>query len=412
MNIILSNYRYFISGGPERYMFSIKKLLEEKGHEVIPFSVKSSKNKKTKYSKYFLDAIGSENSTYFHEYKLNLKSITKILTRQIYSPEGYFKARKLSRETSPDLLYSLHFLNKMSPSILDGFKSTKIPIVVRISDFGLICPQGHLYSNGAICEACINEGFSQAIKKKCVKGSIAGSIIKALALKIHRIIGSIERVDAWIFPSKFTRKKYIDAGFEEEKTHYIPTFIDTDTITPEHDVQEHFLYFGRVVEEKGVHLLLKAYDKLCSDKPKLLIVGNQEDTTYSSNLVQIYGKQVDFIQFMPKSKLSEYIKKAIAIIIPSVWYDNLPNVLLEAYAHGKPVIAPNHGCFSEFVSHKYTGLLYSPNNTEDLVSCLKWANNNKSSIKKMGRDARRYVEQQHSPGKHCEALLKIFGKFA
>ena len=42
MKIILVNYRYFISGGPERYYFNIKEILEKNGHEVIPFSVKSS----------------------------------------------------------------------------------------------------------------------------------------------------------------------------------------------------------------------------------------------------------------------------------------------------------------------------------------------------------------------------------
>ena len=44
MRILLVNYRYFISGGPEKYMFNIKKMLEDNGHEVIPFSIHSNKN--------------------------------------------------------------------------------------------------------------------------------------------------------------------------------------------------------------------------------------------------------------------------------------------------------------------------------------------------------------------------------
>ena len=53
MKILLVNYRYFISGGPEKYMFNIKRVLEEKGHEVIPFSVHSNRNVETEYSRYF-----------------------------------------------------------------------------------------------------------------------------------------------------------------------------------------------------------------------------------------------------------------------------------------------------------------------------------------------------------------------
>ena len=49
MRILLVNYRYFISGGPEKYMFNIKKMLEDHGHEVIPFSIHSNKNVKTEY---------------------------------------------------------------------------------------------------------------------------------------------------------------------------------------------------------------------------------------------------------------------------------------------------------------------------------------------------------------------------
>ena len=43
MRILLVNYRYFISGGPEKYMFNIKTMLENQGHEVIPFSIHSIK---------------------------------------------------------------------------------------------------------------------------------------------------------------------------------------------------------------------------------------------------------------------------------------------------------------------------------------------------------------------------------
>ena len=87
MRILLVNYRYFISGGPEKYMFNIKKMLEDNGHEVIPFSIHSNKNVETEYSKYFVEPIGSRDATYFEECKKTPKVIWQMLTRSIYSTE-------------------------------------------------------------------------------------------------------------------------------------------------------------------------------------------------------------------------------------------------------------------------------------------------------------------------------------
>lgn len=408
MRIILSNYRYFVSGGPERYLFAIKKVLESQGHEVVPFSVRSSKNEPSEYTNHFLDAIGSEDSTYFHEYKMNVRTAAKILARQFYSLEGFFKARGLAHKIDADLVYSLHFLNKMSPSVLDGFKSTGLPVVARISDFGVICPQGHLFHNGKICEACIADGFGQVVKRRCVKNSLAGSLIKASAWKLHRFLGSLDRVNAWVFPSNFTRSKFIEAGMDEAKLHYVPTFIEAEVIIPDFETQEYLLYFGRLVEEKGVHELLEAYTCVTGDKPRLVIIGDRSDSEYSRALVTRYSKEVEFLDFMPKEKLADYIRKAMAVVIPSVWYDNLPNVLLEAYAYGKPVIAPDHGCFNDLVIHERTGLLYNAAEEGALAECLVWSGRNTANLKEMGRAAREFVLRHHSPETHYEHLLGLF----
>ena len=58
MKILIVHYRYFISGGPERYLFNLKEALEARGHEVIPFSIKNSQNVKSLYSNYFVENIG------------------------------------------------------------------------------------------------------------------------------------------------------------------------------------------------------------------------------------------------------------------------------------------------------------------------------------------------------------------
>ena len=78
MKIVIVNYRFFVSGGPERYLFNIIKLLESNGHTIIPFSIKHNKNEPTTYSEYFLNAIGEGNEVYANEYKkTNIDTIKK-----------------------------------------------------------------------------------------------------------------------------------------------------------------------------------------------------------------------------------------------------------------------------------------------------------------------------------------------
>ena len=105
MRILLVNYRYFISGGPEKYMFNIKKMLEDNGHEVIPFSIHSNKNVETEYSKYFVEPIGSRDATYFEECKKTPKVIWQMLTRSIYSTEVEKAIKKEIKDVKPDLVF-------------------------------------------------------------------------------------------------------------------------------------------------------------------------------------------------------------------------------------------------------------------------------------------------------------------
>jgi glycosyltransferase involved in cell wall biosynthesis len=410
MNIILSNYRYFLSGGPERYLFNIKKIFEKNGHNIIPFSVKSVNNEGNLYDKFFMSSIGDGTGTYFEEYKRDPLTVAKLLSRQIYSIEGFYKARRIAKNTNAHILYCLHFLNKMSPSILDGFRSVGIPIVVRISDFGLICPQAHFYNSGRVCEKCIKGDFHNCIRYRCVKNSKIGSLIKAVAYNFHRAIGVFEKVNAIVFPSSFTMQKYIDAGFNKKKLYHVPTFIDFENFRTNFSSQKYLLYFGRITEEKGVHNLIEAYIKMKQEKIRLIIIGDRNDSEYSRALVKIYGHKVQFLGFMRKSELCRYIEKAITVVVPSVWYDNQPNVVLESFATGKPVIAPNHGSFPELISHQDTGILYESGNIESLKDSLEFAISNLEKMRQMGINARDYVQSEHRPMKHYTKLLHLFSR--
>ncbi len=410
MKTILSNYRYFLSGGPEKYLFAIEALLKANGHEVFPFSVKSAKNEKCDHQDRFLSPIGDDFAVYARDYKKSPQTLLKMLARLYYSPGAFFKAQSFARLTDADIVYSLQFLNKMSPSVLDGFKSAGVPVVLRISDFGLICPQAHLFDGSSVCEKCLGGNFFHAVSNRCVMGSRIGSFIKASALTLHRLIGFRNRIDAFVFPSKFTMGRFIEAGFPKDKLHHVPTYIEASSISPCYEPGGHILYFGRLVVEKGVHHLLKAYRDLPADKPRLIAIGALGNTPYADALMNEYKDEVEFHAFMEKDELKKYVQNALCVVIPSIWYDNLPNVLLEAYAYGKPVIAPRHGSFLDLVRDGETGFFYEAGNTNDLREKLAWALAHPNEMADMGRTARALVESEFSPALHYKRLMSIFEK--
>lgn len=410
MRILLVNYRYFISGGPEKYMFNIKKMLEDNGHEVIPFSVHSNKNVETEYSKYFIEPIGSRDAVYYNEVKKTPKSIWQMVTRSIYSGEVKKAIQQEINDIKPDLVYIIHFVNKLSPSVITGAKQMGLPVVLRLSDYFLLCPRFDFIYQKQVCEDCLKSGYMTCIKRNCVQGSKAASLIRVLSMKIHSLIKVYDKVDAFITPSEFLRKKLIDNGFPAEKIHCIPTFTASKSEVGEQQVGTYGLYFGRVTEEKGVETAVRAYEKM-ADK-QLKIMG--DDTTEECIRLKEYVKKkglnnIEFLGFMSGTELEEIIKRARFALIPSIWYDNLPNTALESFQYSKPVIASDIGSLPELVIDGENGYLFEPGNADDLKAKIELLNDDEK-IMTMGRKSRELLEERFAPTRHYNALLQVFQK--
>lgn len=408
MRILLVNYRYFISGGPEKYMFNIKKMLEENGHEVIPFSIHSNKNVETEYSKYFVEPIGSRDATYFEECKKTPKVIMQMLSRSCYSLEVKKAIQKEIIDVKPDLVYIIHFVNKLSPSVIKGAKELGVPVVLRLSDYFLLCPRFDFLCDRKICEDCLTKGYFACLRKKCVKGSLSASLIRVLSMKLHDMMHIYDYVDAFITPSEFLKTKLIANGFHKDKITCIPTFTLSRTTIDEPIVGDYGLYFGRITEEKGVETVVRAYEKLPDKKVKIM----GDDTTEEAIRLKKYIKEqninnIEFLGFKSGNELENVIKKARFTMIPSIWYDNLPNTALESFQYYKPVIASNMGSLPELVLDGVNGYLFDPYNPDELVEKIKMLDDDKLVIE-MGNNSRKRLEDRFSPKTHYDSLLNIF----
>lgn len=413
MKIILINYRFFISGGPERYMFNIINLLQQKGHTVIPFSVKHNKNAATPYENYFLDPIGKGDEVYASEYnKRDFSIVINSLGRMLYSTEAKNKLEVLIKAVQPDLIYVLHYQNKISASIFNAAVKYNIPVVNRISDFGMICANSMLFRTQQkdVCERCLQGSKWNAVKNKCVQDSYIYSAIKAASLFIaDNVVHVKDKINAFVVPSSFTIQKMILNGIDEKKLHHIPTFFSSEiSDEPEKISYESFaVYLGRVVQEKGLFTLIKAF---VNTKNHLKIIGFSNDG-YQAELEQYLNNKQHFIEFVGRKEFNEiipYLQKCAFTIVPSESYDNFPNSVLESYAFKKPVIATNLGSLKEMISDGITGLLFKQQDSEDLNKKVTFLLNNLEICKTFGENGYNKMINEYSKEKHYEKLIRLF----
>lgn len=381
MKILIINYRFFISGGPERYMFDLIEILEKNGHDVIPFSVKSSKNKPTPFEKYFAEPIGGQDEAYFDQLKKTPKMIVDLIGRLFYSYSVRNKLEQLIRETKPDVAYILHHYNKLSPSVIDACKKFNLPVVMRLSDYFLVCPQAHMLNGrNELCDECITKGYLSAVKNRCIKNSFVGSVLKSLALISHRhILRMYDKVDVFICTNPFMQHKMVASGFDHNKLRILPTFKQKHNVlrlsNAEYGIintQKYILFFGRFSPEKGIETLIKAYLKssLIHLNIHLYLIGgtrNDLSLELDPDNEYIVAEYCHFYEFMDRIELEKYISNTLYVVHPSKCYENMPNSILEAFSFGKTVLTCNIGSLPYLVNQD-VGLLYEYENTDDL-SC-------------------------------------------
>lgn len=406
MKIILVNYRYFISGGPERYYFNIKEVLEQNGHVVIPFSIKSSRNFPCNYEKYFLDVVDDE--VYFAQSKKSVKVIFKSFTRMFYSLEAKRKFKQLLSDTKPDLVYIMQMHNKISPSIVDAAKEMHIPVIHRISDFQYMCPNALFYNEKkGVCEDCLKGKRINCIKYRCVLNSPVYSAIKMAAKWLHDLMGITKKINAFVVPSSFTLEKLHEYGIPSKKLYHIPTFFNLKEDNPIVEYKPFILFVGRIEKQKGLMTLIKAFEN--SDYT-LKIIGFSNDG-YENELKDYLKNKMHNIEFLGRKQFEEivpYLKSCLCTVVPSEWYDNFPNVILESFAYKKAVISTNIGSLPELVCNDKTGLTFEYKNITDLRKKIEFAFKHETEIKKMGENGYQLITSLYSPIAHYNKLIKIF----
>jgi len=405
LKILMVDKYYFIKGGAERYFFELKKVLESKGHEVIPFSMDHPENFDSEFSDYFVSNIEFNDQPTLKK----IANIPKITGRIIYSTSAKKRIKKLIEEKKPDIAH-LHMIDhQLSPSILHTLKDYKLPVLQTVHQYKLICPNYRLFNNNtkAICEKCLNWKYFYPIIENCHKSRLTGSLL-AIEMYIHKLMKIYEKnINLFHTPSDFMKNKLVQNGINQQQVKQLFYTINLDEYPYSPIYEDYFIYIGRLSEEKGVLTLLKSMKKI--KKGKLLILG---DGPIKTELMQ-YAEQnnlsnVLFLGNKTGDELISIIQKAQFVVVPSEWYDNSPLVIYESCSFGKPVIGARIGGIPELVNHEINGLLFDPGNVEMLEKQIMRLLEHPQEVKAFGINGRKKAEQQFHPDIHYHQISKIY----
>lgn len=418
MRILLANYRYFLSGGPERYMFNVTDALQRTGHDVVPFSIEYSRNRQSPYSNHFASPIGSPDEVYFRDQGRSSRNLLKTLERLFYSNEVRGKVARLAEDVRPDVAYVLHYLRKLSPSLLVGLRAVGVPIVVRLSDYQMSCPQAHFLRDDRPCTLCEKGALLPSIRYRCVQGSASASMANAIATWFHRGRGYFDLVDHFVVTNDFMLKAMRRFGVSSDRLSVIPTFVQPRLATEQliKLKRDQVAFVGRLEHIKGVHVLIEAAGILKARFPDVgwsFRIAGEGSPDYLAMLhrrmqdLELSGR-VELCGPLDTNDVFELLATSRIQVVPSLWFENLPNSLLEGYASCTPVVASAIGSLTATVDQGRTGMLFAPGDAASLAEVLAecWAN--RGSLDEMGRNARMLADTIYSEQGHLEKLTALF----
>jgi glycosyltransferase involved in cell wall biosynthesis len=163
-------------------------------------------------------------------------------------------------------------------------------------------------------------------------------------------------------------------------------------------------FVGTLVWHKGVHILIEAARRLRGEYQVLIHGDTAVFPNYSSDLRKASaGLPVVFREGFDRDRVDDVYEGLDVLVVPSLWPENSPLVIHEAFMHGVPVVAARVGGVPELVRHDVNGFLYEPFDAESLAASLQRVIDDRgllarlsekpSPVKSIEQDAREWEER-------------------
>lgn len=281
---------------------------------------------------------------------------------QIANPFAGALVRRVSAEMRPDIAVVNMFAHHLSPSIFRALGRT--PAVLLVSDYKCICPIGSkLLPDESLCQVkagwnCLRHGCLDPVH--WLRDRARYARIDAAVREVDRVIACSEAV-----------KRQLARNDIASEVMLLPASTPSGRFDREPAREPLFLFCGRLDREKGAGLLLRAFARMRAEVPqaRLRIAGRGALRPTLEALAGQLGltNAVEFCGWLKPAQVEEELRRAWALVVPSLWAEPLGLVAIEAITRGVPVIASAEGGLAETVQHEISGLLF-PNNDEMALS--------------------------------------------
>ncbi len=363
MRILLINKNHYVKSGVERAYFDMAEILEAHGHEVAFFSMNDPKNEPTKWSKYFVEGVD------YNAENLSLWKKIRMAQRIIFNFQAYKNLDKLIEDFKPDVAHMHNIYHQLSPSVIYALKKHNIPTVLTLHDYRIISTNYNLFLRGKIWE---KKNILAGIKDRCVKDSYLKSSLGAVEKIFHDILGSYGKINVFISPSMFLMNKFREFGFGG-KIEYIPNPLNDLFYSAEapYDAAGPLVYYSRLSKEKGVDVAIRAMEFLPEEKLHIIGAGPEKENLMALAKELGVEKRIFFFGQKKIDELKEMLNEAKAILVPSIWYENMPYAVVEPLAMRKIVIASRIGGIPDLIRDGENGFLFKVGDSLDLSKKIK-----------------------------------------
>jgi glycosyltransferase involved in cell wall biosynthesis len=303
----------------------------------------------------------------------------------------------------PDVVHCHNTFPLVSPSVYQAASERGIPVVQSLHNFRLACPQAFLLRDDKPCEDCVGTLPWRSVVRRCYHGSATQSAVLAVMIGVNRAIGTYQKsVTRYIALNEFCRSKFVQSGLPAERIVVKPNFVDLPPV-PVDAPRSGALFVGRLSREKGIHAMAGALGALRPSKATLDVIGDGPDAGVLSAIdgVRMHGR-------LSCEQTYGAMSRAAYLLMPSIWYENFPRVLVEAFACCLPVITSRLGAMAELVEDGRTGLLAEPGDAASLADKISWANAHPAAMREMGQAARRHYEEKYTGDVNFARLTAIY----
>ncbi|MFC7547056.1 glycosyltransferase [Plantactinospora sp. GCM10030261] len=253
----------------------------------------------------------------------------------IYAPRAQRELSRLIESHRPDVLHLHNPYPLISPWVVRTAHRYGVPVVQTVHNYRQVCSSGLYFRDGRICTDCRGRAFGlPAVVHRCYRGSRAQSALMATTLALHR--PTWRSVDRYIALTGGIAGHLRDYGIPADRIVVKPNAMPDPG--PPAPPGEGFLYFGRLSPEKGLALLLDAWQRHPDGSLGRLRIAGDGELRPLAEAAAVHRADIDYLGPLDRARVAAALRDTAVVLTVPTWHDVLPTVVIEALAAGRPVL--------------------------------------------------------------------------